>query len=707
MFLRAASVISFIVSSILAVGLVAHADSITQPPAILLQETSVSPTALTQGSPVSMHAVFAVRPTDGARGSAGPFDFQVEWSISGIPENPSHPVITIGPVTTEVAPPFEYVEVPGPGKCMMNYIRVEGETSYSGILPDGRLLPNDRYALTFTATLYKAGSKQRLDSLGATTDSLVVFFGMPSQKQRQASAALLTEDFLASPHCFFDRATRGTVCTSLSPDTTFSELRRNADESGYSHVRYQEFYRGVPVFKRQQIFEIDDLVGKVANITDSSIQGLSLDVNPTLDSAAALAVAANDVGTDVEYIADPTSELVVYATDEIQPVLAYHVRNAFLQNGQTKGFDYMIDAKNGNIVQKSNGLTMVTDTAATGDGQTQYEGLVDLDTAYNTAGQFYSLTDTTRGSGVHNKTRDLAHATSGTGALYTDTDNTWGDFQNYSSGSTTSARGQTSAAEAHYGLQITWDYFLNFHQWNGVFGDGQPTFSRIHYGTNEKNAYWDLGGCNCATFGDGGGSYGTITSLDIVAHEFTHGVSEAVLVGGFGGKEGKALSEATSDIFGASAEFWANTSASKNPPTGDPGDWKIGEEIGPVVRYLNKPSLTGGSDLWDSCLYAQEPHKAGGPASLFFYYLTTGVPQGPAGIGLNAARNIYFTALRDHMTPTAGYRGLRTATLQAAVGATKYNAVNAAWQAVNVTDQSIPGPWTECGAGADDCNICF
>ena len=59
------------------------------------------------------------------------------------------------------------------------------------------------------------------------------------------------------------------------------------------------------------------------------------------------------------------------------------------------------------------------------------------------------------------------------------------------------------------------------------------------------------------------------------------------------------------------------------------------------------------------------------------------------GIGHDAAAKIWYRALTVYMTSNTNYPGARTATLNAArdlygAGSTQYNAVAAAWSAVNV-----------------------
>jgi Zn-dependent metalloprotease len=206
------------------------------------------------------------------------------------------------------------------------------------------------------------------------------------------------------------------------------------------------------------------------------------------------------------------------------------------------------------------------------------------------------------------------------------------------------------------------------------------------------------------TYGDGEGNTKPLTSLDVAAHEMTHGVTSNTAGLNYSGESG-GLNEATSDIFGAAVEFYANNPA-------DPGDYLIGEKIdingdGTPLRYMDKPSRDGSSaDYWSSSLGGLDVHYSSGPANHFFYLLSEGSGaktingvsyNSPTyngstvtGIGRAKAAAIWYKALTSYMTSTTNYKGARTATLNAAsalygASSTEYKAVAAAWTAVNVT----------------------
>src|SRR4029077_5233041 len=109
----------------------------------------------------------------------------------------------------------------------------------------------------------------------------------------------------------------------------------------------------------------------------------------------------------------------------------------------------------------------------------------------------------------------------------------------------------------------------------------------VHYGVKFQNAFWDG---DEMTFGDGDGKIFVdfTKSLDVVAHELTHGVTqwEANLV--YDGQSG-ALNEHFSDVFGTVITQYAEKQ------TAGTADWLIGDEImgselyGEALRSMKEP----------------------------------------------------------------------------------------------------------------------
>jgi zinc metalloprotease ZmpA len=448
------------------------------------------------------------------------------------------------------------------------------------------------------------------------------------------------------------------------------------DDSGDEHVRFDKRYRGLRTIGGDFVVRQSEMGTLKALTLNSQASLRGLDVKPVFEGSAAVVLAEKVF--EGQRQGSASAELVIDAREDVA-VLAYEVILGGIQaDGATPSeLHVLLNAKTGQIREKWEG---VHTAAATGTGKSLYSGSVSIST--NSVSGGYELRDTTRG-GFYT----INYATN---AVFKDTDNVWG------SGTTSDAA--TAGVDAHYGQQVTFDYYKNIHGRNGINGTGGVGYSRVHYGTKYNNAFWQ-DSCFCMTYGDGDGSTFTpLTSLDVAGHEMTHGVTSRTAGLVYSGESG-GLNEATSDIFGSLVEFYAANS-------NDPGDFLIGEEIytpsksGDALRYMYKPSLDGKSpDCYSSSVGSLDVHASSGIANHFFYLLAQGSNASPAsptcdgssvtGIGKDKAGKIWYRALTVKFTSSTKYAGARTGTLAAAAdlygsGSAEYNAVNAAWAAVNV-----------------------
>lgn len=469
----------------------------------------------------------------------------------------------------------------------------------------------------------------------------------------------------------------------------------NVDADGTEHVRFDRSYRGMPVIGGDFVLHSRNGQVKGANLTlnSTSRPGLS----GRISAAEATTIAGAEFGTDFTGVQEAGK--VVFARNT-SPRLAYEVVFTGTKRDQTPTeMHYFVDASSGKVLDRwdmvhtakpGSGGGSGGGTAATGIGRTLMYGDVTLDTA-SSSGTF-NLTDTTRGGGATYDARNVSYSRAARGAvLFTDADNTWGN-------NTTSDRA-TVAADAHFGVATTWDYYQDMHGRNGIFNDGKGVKSYVHVGNGWVNAAWYA---NAMYYGDGGSGYLPLVSLDVAGHEMSHGVNQSEANLAYSNDSG-GLNEANSDIMGTMVEFYANNA-------NDPGDYKIGEELSSTpLRYMYDPNLDGNYsyDCYPAGgLGGVDPHYSSGPANHFFYLLAEGTTAltktcapgdgknatgngSLSGIGKDAAAAIWYKAIRDYMTSSTTYPGARTATLQAATalygsGSAQYNAVAAAWSAINV-----------------------
>ncbi|GAA3176139.1 M4 family metallopeptidase [Streptomyces virens] len=463
------------------------------------------------------------------------------------------------------------------------------------------------------------------------------------------------------------------------------------DRDGTVHVRYERTYDGLPVLGGDLVVQ-----GDTAGEAESVVKATRAAVKPATTTAEvpaaqaerqalAAAKAEKAEGADV----DRAPRKVVWAADG-KPVVAYETVVGGLQHdGTPQELHVVTDATTGEKLYEWQAVR-------NGTGHTVYSGTVTLGTTQS--GSSYTLTDGARGG---HRTYNLNRGTSGTGTLFSGADDVWGDG--------TPSNLESAAADAHYGAALTWDYYKNVHGRSGIRGDGAAAYSRVHYGNNYVNAFWS-DSCFCMTYGDGSGNANPLTSIDVAAHEMTHGLTSNTAGLNYSGESG-GLNEATSDIFGSTVEFYANNSS-------DVGDYLIGEEIdingdGTPLRYMDKPSKDGASkDSWYSGIGSIDVHYSSGPANHFFYLLSEGsgtktingvTYDSPTsdglpvtGIGRAKAEKIWFRALTTKFTSTTNYAGARTGTLAATgelygTDSAEYKAVQDAWAAINVGARSGGG----------------
>ncbi|MER7563200.1 M4 family metallopeptidase [Streptomyces sp. NPDC048523] len=472
------------------------------------------------------------------------------------------------------------------------------------------------------------------------------------------------------------------------------------DADGTQHVRYDRTYRQLPVLGGDFVVHLaaDGAYKSSSRATRSAISLSS--VTPALSAPKAADLAANalkaaNLGETLKKLtAKP--QLVVDALHGA-PKLAWRTDAAAQDSlGNPVARTVLTDARTGAQIDAWDSIEQ-----AAGDGKSLYSGTVAVETTQS--GSTYQLKDATRGNTY---TGDAANKTDlcflnicfsrAPATLFTDADNHWGTGA--------SSDRATAAVDAQYGTDVTWDYYKKVHGRNGIGGDGKGSYNRVHYGNNYNNAFWD-DSCFCMTYGDGDGTQlGPLVSLDVAGHEMSHGVTSKTAALTYSGESG-GLNEATSDIFGTLVEFYAGNSS-------DAGDYLIGEKIvrsgfgRDALRYMDKPSKDGSSaDSWSSSVGNLDVHYSSGVANHFAYLLAEG--SGPktingvsynsptsngstvTGIGRDKLGAIWYRALTVYMTSSTNYAGARTATLNAAkdlygAGSTEYNAVAAAWSAVNV-----------------------
>jgi Zn-dependent metalloprotease len=243
--------------------------------------------------------------------------------------------------------------------------------------------------------------------------------------------------------------------------------------------------------------------------------------------------------------------------------------------------------------------------------------------------------------------------------------------------------------EAYDSTGTTYDFYKEILNRNSVDGRGLKLESTVHSGRAPDNAFWNG---SRMVFGDataGGPFTGSFTAtVDVVAHELTHGVTQYTVPGGLDYvDQSGALNESWSDVFGSIVKQWAKKQDVKT------ADWLIGgglmkAEFGTALRSMKDPgkAWSGDDQPRDMSGYVEggDVHTNSGIPNHAFFLAATGI----GGYSWDKAGRIWYRAL-SLLTSQATFADAGKATIDAAAalfGATgpETAAVTKAWKAVKV-----------------------
>jgi Zn-dependent metalloprotease len=157
-----------------------------------------------------------------------------------------------------------------------------------------------------------------------------------------------------------------------------------------------------------------------------------------------------------------------------------------------------------------------------------------------------------------------------------------------------------SVNRAFDGLGSTRDFYNDVFDRDSLDGRGMRLNAYVHRGVAYNNAFWDR---SEMVFGDGDGVLFTdfTKSLDVIAHELTHGVTEFTAGLDYHNQPG-ALNESISDVFGSLVKQWVRKE------TADQADWLIGAEVfTPAIGADALRSLKSPGKAYDNPTLGRDP----------------------------------------------------------------------------------------------------
>lgn len=486
------------------------------------------------------------------------------------------------------------------------------------------------------------------------------------------------------------------VC-KLDQNYDFKLLKVNVDsKTGMKHYNYREYYKGYLL--EDGGYKVHTKGSTVISANGECYKNITLK-NVAIDSATALKYAINFFGG---------GDAVINETHEAKKLTIMFVNNVsilcykFILTSQDplKKLSIYVDANNGEIVTSRTHL--YEDQPAT--AHTVYNGIQTI----TTSNVPNSVLSENNGSGKNIHTWNMNNGTNYNNAT---------DFHNTSTNWSTPDVG----LDVHYALERTYDYFNTVHSWNSFNGAATPTTAApinayVHFGNNTFNAQWDHID-QVFWFGDGNGL--PLTTLDIVAHEYTHAITSNSSNLVYQDESG-ALNESFSDIMGVAVDFFVN---------GSRANYQLGEQLGSdgPLRDMAHPENFGmprcymRSNWYNGSADFGGVHTNSSVQNLWFYLLVNGGAMNGcnndpcnttlAGVGMDQASEVAFNTLVNYMYSTDGYLEARENSIAAATDITGdpcsklVREVTNAWFAVGVGDPFIGTPQvtTVSGNGTGNC----
>jgi Zn-dependent metalloprotease len=261
------------------------------------------------------------------------------------------------------------------------------------------------------------------------------------------------------------------------------------------------------------------------------------------------------------------------------------------------------------------------------------------------------------------------------------------------------------ALEAWYGSGVTYDFFERVFGRRSIDGQGMCLDSTVHYGTAFENALWNG---RQMVYGDGDGRiFGRFTaSVDVIAHELTHGITQHTAALGYSGQTG-ALNEHISDVFGIMVrQYTLGQSAEES-------DWLIGAHLfGPAADGCAVRSLALPGSAYDHPVLGCDPQ----PSHMLDYVYTS---EDHGGVHINSGilnhgfylaamavggktwevlGRIWYAVLTGRLKPKSDFADFTRATIHVAGelyghGSRVQRRIVAAW-----TDVGLNGPIPICTA---------
>jgi vibriolysin len=406
----------------------------------------------------------------------------------------------------------------------------------------------------------------------------------------------------------------------LTRGEDFKLLSRRTDFNGVTHYRYQQLYKGIPVWGIQTVVS-RDASNKVVGLHGAMVKGIPGDVKGIPASVDALADLRRNqelhkqknIGAAWTFSNEKYGTYIYLHKNEKAHLCSVVSFFADTGCGEPSQPVHFTDVKTGKVLHSFDSLNYVDCTGPGGNLKTGY---------YYYGTDYPPLQCTQKGSTCSLETPDVKTCNWNGTCPHT--------FPCYENTCCPVNGAYSPLNDAHFFGQSVYDLYWD---WYGVPVLPFQLTIICHYGNNYENIFFNG---SSLYIGDGNVIFFPLTALDLIAHEISHGFTEYHSGLIYSGQSG-GINESFSDQAGEGAEYYVRGT----------NDFMVGCDViksGPLaLRYLFDPPLDGRSiDHVDDYYEGMDVHYSSG---IFNKAFCEGQPglldprhQFPAGSGRRFSR---------------------------------------------------------------------
>lgn len=469
------------------------------------------------------------------------------------------------------------------------------------------------------------------------------------------------------------------------PESEFQLIKETTDRTGVTHLRYQQNLNGAPIWGREISIHVDT-AGDVFLYSGNPLPGSKTGAaDPRLTAAEASQAALRQLNAEAAGETE-TPELTYFKTSSGKLNLAYKVD---VSAGISQGWICFIDAMNGNLLHR---ISKIRNELRTGYGldlsginrsfnvwsEGDHEYMIDPSVPYNDP-PYSPLPDIENYGDTY-----ILDARHGEDSVY------------FISKSRYGGDWDPAAVSAAHHVRLVNDYYVNTFNRNGIDNNYMNYLVVIHLSRNYAGAFWNG---KFVVLGDGDNRVfsSLANSLDVLAHEIQHGVTQNT-AGLIYENQSGALNEAYSDIMACMV---------------DRDDWTVGEDVTLIspgyIRNLIDPSLAPDPLPATMSEYKNLPNTEEGDfggvhinmsiPSRAAYFMAEGLSAEGLGqsIGRSKTEQIFYHALTHYLKASSQFVDARMLTLESArqlygTDSAEAAAVQTAWDAVEVYGENAGAP---------------